>query len=69
MNTYKWHNQTFRAWSKMACNRVNGNANARVLAEDHQPHSWSGEFILYGPYFCEGRNPVEPYKPKHRADA
>jgi hypothetical protein len=66
MMEYQMFGQTFRAWSKMECNKVRGNKNTDEEAEDHQPHTWDGKFTLYGPYFCEGRNPVPPYMPKHK---
>jgi hypothetical protein len=65
MEKYEMFGQAYRAWSKMECNKVRGNKRLKVEPTDHQPHVWESEFTLYGPYFCEGLNPVPPYKPKH----
>jgi hypothetical protein len=58
MEVFVRNGKRYRAWSEMKCRDAQ-------FGNDHGPHSWDGEYTMYGPYFCEGF-PV--YKPKHRKD-
>lgn len=55
METYKWANKTYHAWSEMQCK------DARKLHTEHLPHTWGSKYMLYGPYMCWG-HPNHKYK-------
>lgn len=53
MNVWKYGGRTYLAWSVMECGRT----------DDHEPHTWSGQGAIYGPYLCWG---LPHQGPKHR---